>query len=1166
MKSLFYMILFYLGATVNSYATAYVLTVDSPTVNETVGTFNINIRIEPKLAPSDIITITYKTENSTAVAGSDFNAVDSSIIINSDYNGPQSTDFSIPITIIDDAIQEIDENFKFKIESATVNDTTRDSVTVSTGGGLITIKDNDTSLPTLSINDVTVAENGGSAAFTVSLSVVSTSNVTFTYSTDDITATGGSDYSITSGTGTIVANTTSTVISIPIINDLQANEGSETFSVFIGNPVNATISDSEGIGTIIDDDTGRTATVNDASIAEGDVNSTVTVKVLFSEATTTPITFQYSTSNGTATSPADYQGVTSATATVPSGVTEYDLTFTIVGDTLPETAEDFTVTISNITGGFTIADASGKVTIFDNDSTSGCSSYVGLMTINEYQNNPHYFDLNRNKITGNYVEIKYIDFLLKQYVTNAWKVAIYTSAGSQELLWENKDSLCHNPRYEVFQFNNNVMGAKGYVVLTDQNGNEVDVLNIDNSNHYVQQCQNFIYDTDFASSAQNKDLFRDPDGTGDWYDHGSGANSGGSRCEGYDSPYSLIFTQFDAVDTDIVIPDPVTSPSMILKTRVVSKPSDIKIISIDINNSIPNNPLIPISSTIRASLVDGETLQIIFPTKYDVVFNAASSVTLNGVSFTKAHKNVRVKFEYCEGASGMLQSTYVGCALPLKISYSRDAFAIRPERLVLSKTTNLDVYPNLFRSGEDYNMTINGYNYSNTTIPTPDYNVTNANTVFTVATKMYDKYNIERNAATTPSMTGTASFGASNFNMSNGVSIRSGAIGNEVAGLSFNNVGKVNLSVEDRLWSAVDNDDTPMNCNSDGTYICGELNATFIPHHFTFSTLGLSNNNGNPGTFTYIANEVDQMAGRIYTTMTAKNKVDGDTTNFASFPLWENNVTVIPVVTKSTYLYPDANETNITNLPIGFTAGVKTIVWNETNTSQDLRFNFKRDINHPANPFDVNGADLNITMTSHYADGLKSADINGSRLGTADANATFYYARARPSQFLYDDITASSAVTPIFIDVHCDLGFTACSDFGINTINGQIDDADWWLSWDHSRSQGDGNITLSASPNGSISAPPQPNIDASGGADKTVTVTHTATTLPDIVDINLITDDSAPNFTNTWLIYNPDDAILPPSPFYRVRFIGQSGWAGYGDTGHVVGGQSNIQKNKRLEW
>lgn len=330
---------------------------------------------------------------------------------------------------------------------------------------------------------------------------------------------------------------------------------------------------------------------------------------------------------------------------------------------------------------------------------------------------------------------------------------------------------------------------------------------------------------------------------------------------------------------------------------------------------------------------------------------------------------------------------------------STDNFAIRPEKLEIV-STHYD-WSNILRSGEEYNTTINAYNFNSTT-NTPDYNVTDANSTYVLTTTKYMK-NDEANA----SMMGTAAFAAGGFDMQNGVSAKAGVTG-EIAGLSFSDVGKININIQDQNWSAVDNDDTPMNCDANGTYVCGDANVTFIPHHFNFSGLGISNNDGSTASFTYLANEVSQMSGRINVQMQARNKAGAITSNFSAFPLWENPVTVVPVVTKSTYLYPDANETNISNQSVGFSFGAKTIAWDEDNASQYLRFNFRRDINLPQNPFDVNGSDLNISMTSRYTDGVKVADINGSRLSSgtnvlpftvvspADGNSTFVYGRIIP--------------------------------------------------------------------------------------------------------------------------------------------------------------------------
>lgn len=402
------------------------------------------------------------------------------------------------------------------------------------------------------------------------------------------------------------------------------------------------------------------------------------------------------------------------------------------------------------------------------------------------------------------------------------------------------------------------------------------------------------------------------------------------------------------------------------------------------------------------------------------------------------------------------------------VTCSTDNFAVRPDRLSL---TSIDShYPNLLRSAQDYNTTMHAYQFGTPNTDTLDYNVTAANTVITVSAIKYNRNNV-----IDTTMAGTASF-SGDFNMSNGLSERFGVVGNEVVGLKFSDVGKIDVHLEDQVWSAVDNDDTPMNCNSGGTYVCGDTNVTFIPHHFDFNTLTLTNNNGNPGSFTYIANEVGQMGGRIQTQMRALNKNGAVTQNFALSPLWENNVTVIPVVTKSTYFYPDANETNIASLALGFGTltdanGTKTIAWDETNTSKYLRFNFQRDVNRTAIPFDVNGSDLNISMTSHYVDGIKTADINGSRLGTgvnnlpytvilpADGNSNFVYGRVNPigitvigdmpvSAQSYMEVYGTSPVVIPTIPIATQL---APSKTG----------SEWWINTPHNAAlYGDANVTV----------------------------------------------------------------------------------------------------------
>ena len=111
-------------------------------------------------------------------------------------------------------------------------------------------------LPTLSINDVTLTEgNAGTttANFTVTLS--SSSLVTFSvqYATANGLATAGSDYVNASGTLNFTPGQTTQPVSVTVNGD-GLEELNETFFVNLTNPVNATVADAQGVGTINNDD------------------------------------------------------------------------------------------------------------------------------------------------------------------------------------------------------------------------------------------------------------------------------------------------------------------------------------------------------------------------------------------------------------------------------------------------------------------------------------------------------------------------------------------------------------------------------------------------------------------------------------------------------------------------------------------------------------------------------------------------------------------------------------------------------------------------------------------------------------------------------------------------------------------------------------------------
>lgn len=109
------------------------------------------------------------------------------------------------------------------------------------------------SLPSLSINDVSQNEGSGPMVFTVTLSKTSASPVSVNYSTQNGSAFAPDDYTSTSDTLTIPAGHISGTISVPIIDDDDA-ESTETFNISLSSANQATISDGLGVGTIRDND------------------------------------------------------------------------------------------------------------------------------------------------------------------------------------------------------------------------------------------------------------------------------------------------------------------------------------------------------------------------------------------------------------------------------------------------------------------------------------------------------------------------------------------------------------------------------------------------------------------------------------------------------------------------------------------------------------------------------------------------------------------------------------------------------------------------------------------------------------------------------------------------------------------------------------------------
>ncbi len=225
--------------------------------------------------------------------------------------------------------------------------------------------------PSLSINDVSQNEGDSGTTtftFTISLSTPAPVPVTFDVATEDNTAAANNDYVARSLTGqTIPAGSQTYIFEVTVTGDLNL-EPTETFFVNVTNVVGASVSDAQGLGTIVTDDVPKLS-VNDVSLSEG---NTGTSKFTFTVSSSLPappggITFDITTENGTAVSTSDYVARSLISQNIPAGQSSYLFEVTVNGDTLVEPDESFFVKISNVSANASINDDQGLATISNDD-------------------------------------------------------------------------------------------------------------------------------------------------------------------------------------------------------------------------------------------------------------------------------------------------------------------------------------------------------------------------------------------------------------------------------------------------------------------------------------------------------------------------------------------------------------------------------------------------------------------------------------------------------------------------------------------------------------------------------------------------------------------------------------------------------------------------------
>ena len=241
------------------------LSVDSATIAEAGGAATVTATLD-SIFTSDVTVDLAITGTASSAGVVDYTISSTTIVIPAG-----DTTGTVTVTANQDSFDEDDETVILDINSVTnARETTPQQVTV-----IIT---DDDPAPGISIDDVTVTEGDTgitTATFTVALSAASEKTVTVDYATTDGTATtADNDYNSDSGTLTFNPGDTSKTIDVTVNGDYN-DEDNEQFTVVLSGPVNASITDTTGTGTITDDDAikityGTILTLDAADVSEID--------------------------------------------------------------------------------------------------------------------------------------------------------------------------------------------------------------------------------------------------------------------------------------------------------------------------------------------------------------------------------------------------------------------------------------------------------------------------------------------------------------------------------------------------------------------------------------------------------------------------------------------------------------------------------------------------------------------------------------------------------------------------------------------------------------------------------------------------------------------------------------------------------------------------------
>jgi hypothetical protein len=328
------------------------------------GTKNAVFSVDLSAPSGQTVSVAWTSADDTATAGVDYVAASGSLTF-----APGVTTRTLNVAVNGDQLDEPNETFFVNLSNPS-------HASISGAQGIGTIITDDSSLPGLNIDDVSVVEGDAGTAkltLTVTLDKASAQQVKVNYATSSDTASSGTDFQATSGTLTFNAGETFKTIDV-FVNGDTLHEPDELLLVTLSTPVNAFVADGQGQGTISNDDAAPSLSIDDVSLAEGNAGTKLlTFTVSLSAPSSFQVSVSYATADGTAVESgassagqADYLATSDVLVFAP-GETSANISVPINGDVVTEVTETFFVQLSAPQNA-SLADGQGQGTITNDDA------------------------------------------------------------------------------------------------------------------------------------------------------------------------------------------------------------------------------------------------------------------------------------------------------------------------------------------------------------------------------------------------------------------------------------------------------------------------------------------------------------------------------------------------------------------------------------------------------------------------------------------------------------------------------------------------------------------------------------------------------------------------------------------------------------------------------